>query len=257
MDMEKFLALKSVEQQRINFEMTYVDMAGGDLIAGLLLSQIIYWFTPNKHGKSKIKATYKGRPALAKSRDEWYKEIRITKRQYDRAIKTLKEKGIIDIENSMFNSKRTPFIMLNEETFLSLYTKELHRYYTNVNTGIDESVTPLTETTTKTTTETNLHFLWENDMWEEWQEEYISAFLTIRDNYISKQHKRISSSNVEYIKEVIQSLSNNNIDIEVFKEGVNSYFSNLDKDNDGDIVYFMQVCQKRIFDIDYKDIVKK
>ena len=257
MDMEKFLALKSVEQQRINFEMTYVDMAGGDLIAGLLLSQIIYWFTPNKHGKSKIKATYKGRPALAKSRDEWYKEIRITPKQYDRAIDILKEKGFVDVKNSMFNSKKTPFIMLNEDIFLSVYTKWVYRFLPLGNIGFDERVKPLTKITTKTTTETNLHFLWENDMWEEWQEEYISAFLTIRDNYISKQHKRISSSNVEYIKQVIQSLSNNNIDIEVFKEGVNTYFSNLNKDNDGDIVYFMQVCQKRIFDIDYKDIVKK
>ena len=260
MDMEKFLALKSVEQQRINFEMTYVDMAGGDLIAGLLLSQIIYWFTPNKHGKSKIKASYKGRPALAKSRDEWYKEIRITPKQYDRAIDILKDKGFVDVKNSMFNSKKTPFIMLNEDDFLSVYTKWVYRFLPLGNIGFDERVKPLTKTTTKTTTDITLHFPTENDMWEESEWEYVSAFLTIRSNYIDKQHKRISSSNIEYIKKVIHTLSNNNINLDVFIEGVDSYFNNfknVNKDNDGDMVYFMQICQKRVFDIDYKDIVKK
>ena len=37
MDLNEFLQLKAMEQQRVNFEMTYVDMTG-DLISGLLLS---------------------------------------------------------------------------------------------------------------------------------------------------------------------------------------------------------------------------
>lgn len=133
--------------------------------------------------------------------------------------------------------------------------RELHSKHEEHHDSVIGTTIP--ENTTETTTETNLHFLWENDMWEEMQEEYVSAFLTIRSNYIDKQHKRISSSNIEYIKKVIHTLSNNNINLDVFIEGVDSYFKNVNKDIVGDMVYFMQICQKRVFDIDYKDIVKK
>lgn len=159
MDMNKFLALKALEKEKVDFEMSYVDMAGGDLIAGLLLSQIIYWFSPDKNGKLRTRVTYKGKRVIAKNRDGWYEEVRITPRQYDRSIKILQDLNIVQIKNSMFNGKRTPFIMLNEDVFLSLYEKEISRYYDTVtpilpdsNTDIDETDIPLTETTTETTT---------------------------------------------------------------------------------------------------------
>lgn len=162
MDLNEFLQLKAMEQQRVNFEMTYVDMTG-DLISGLLLSQIVYWFTPDKNGKSKLRVTYKGKKALAKSRNEWFEEIRITEKQYDKAIKRLEELKIVEVVNSMFNAKRTPFIMLNDDKFLELYRSNLintsvlpkgkDRYLPKGNTDIDFKVTPLTEITTDTTTE--------------------------------------------------------------------------------------------------------
>lgn len=162
MDLNEFLQLKAMEQQRVNFEMTYVDMTG-DLISGLLLSQIIYWFTPDKNGKSKLKVTYKGKKALAKSRNEWFEEIRITEKQYDKAIKILQDLKIVEVVNSMFNSKRTPFIMLNDEEFLNLYRSNLinttvlpkgkHRYSLKGKTDIDEKLIPLTEITADITTE--------------------------------------------------------------------------------------------------------
>lgn len=163
MDMNEFLQLKAMEQQRVNFEMTYVDMTG-DLISGLLLSQIVYWFTPTKEGKNKTRVTYKGRRALAKARNEWFEEIRITEKQYDKAIKTLETLKIVDVVNSMFNSKRTPFIMLNDDVFLEKYRSNLintsvlpkgkDRYSLKGNTDIDERVTPLTEITTEINTDT-------------------------------------------------------------------------------------------------------
>lgn len=163
MDMNEFLQLKAMEQQRVNFEMTYVDMTG-DLISGLLLSQIVYWFTPTKEGKNKTRVTYKGRKALAKARNEWFDEIRITEKQYDKAIKILETLKIVDVVNSMFNSKRTPFIMLNDDVFLEKYRYNLintsvlpkgkDRYSQKGNTDIDEKVTPLTEITADINTDT-------------------------------------------------------------------------------------------------------
>lgn len=199
MDMNKFLSLKAIEQQRVNFEMTYVDIANGDLIAGLLLSQIIYWFLPDRNGRTKTRVTYKGRDALAKNRGDWYEEVRITPRQYDKGIKILQDLGIVEIENSMFNGKRTPFIMLNENIFLSLYEGELSRYYDFVtpisregNTDIDKSVRPLTETTTETTTKTTDYKVYKGDV------------STSRDfdNYsfdiLDKQIERFMDANYEY-----------------------------------------------------------
>ena len=154
--MNEFYTIEHKKTQRVNFEMTYVDIAQGDVIAGLLLSQIIYWFSPTKEGRNKTKVVYNGRRAIAKGRDEWYDEIRVSARQYDRAIGILKDVGVVSVENSMFNARRTPFIMLNESKFLELYNQELLRYYETVtpispisNTDINETGIPLTETTTE------------------------------------------------------------------------------------------------------------
>lgn len=197
--MNKFLLLKELERKRVNFEMTYVDMAKGDLIAGLLLSQIVYWFLPSKEDKIKTRATYKGRRAIAKNRNGWYEEIRVTPRQYDRGIKILQELDIVDVENSMFNGKRTPFIILNDDVFLNLYEKELCRCNETVtpelpksDTGINQSGRPLTETTTKTTTEITSYKVYKGD---------VSTSQDF-DNYsfdiLDKQIEKFMDTNYEY-----------------------------------------------------------
>ena len=123
----------------------------------------MYWFTPDKNGKSKLRVTYKGKRALAKARNEWFEEIRITEKQYDKAIKNLQDLKIVTVINSMFNSKRTPFIMLNDDVFLEMYRSKLmkssvlpnkeDRFYQNGNTDNAKLVTRLTEITTNITTE--------------------------------------------------------------------------------------------------------
>lgn len=65
----------------------YIDISG-DLIAGTLLSQIMYWFS-TKNGKSKVSIYRDGHYWLAKRREDWMDEIRISKKQYDCAIKKL------------------------------------------------------------------------------------------------------------------------------------------------------------------------
>jgi hypothetical protein len=82
-------------------------------VAGILLSQIMYWFLPDKEGNPKLRVKDKeGMSCLAKNRKDWKKECRITPRQYDRAIKILKKKGFIDVKNSMFMGKRTPLLYM-------------------------------------------------------------------------------------------------------------------------------------------------
>jgi len=254
MDMNGFLALKALEQQRVNFEIAYVDIANGDLVAGLLLSQIIYWFLPDKDGKNKTRATYNGRQAIAKNRDDWYQEVRISPKQYDRAIKILQDLNIVEVTNSMFKGKRTPFIMINEYVFLELYKNALqvmtigeHRYSPKVKTDVDKKERPLTETTTETTTEiiNNDNGILSND------ENSIRPFpnsdvinamrVYMTDLYVKKTGNQHPHLKPEQYKRVYDTLDSFCSDNDVDKCGLVSMmiaFLNSDIDSDWNINHF-------------------
>ena len=147
----------------------YIDIVG-DLVAGILLSQIIYWFTPNKEGRSKLRVKKDGYYWVAKKRSDWWKEIRITARQYDRAIQKLEDKQIVIKELYKFKGTPMHHIRLNEEVLIAKINKELNPdfnksvkstlqkgksgNYQKGKVDLTESVNSLTETTTKITTET-------------------------------------------------------------------------------------------------------
>lgn len=122
--MQKYLLAESLIKEVVAFKPIYVDMANGDVIAGLLLSQIAYWNLPTKEGKQKLKVKSKGHYWLAKLRTDWYDEIRISPKQYDRAIMVLSDLKIVEVKNSLFNAKKTPFIRLLDG-FYELFQKEL------------------------------------------------------------------------------------------------------------------------------------
>lgn len=118
---EKYLALaeSAFINERISFSMAYVDITG-DHIAGLMLSQIMYWFTPSKDGKSKIRVVKKNGAWLAKSKTDWYNELRISPKQCDRALKILKNKGLIEKEIHRFNGSPTLHIRPKWEKYNEL-----------------------------------------------------------------------------------------------------------------------------------------
>lgn len=87
----------------------YIDIAG-DLIAGTLLSQIMYWFSDDKNGRKRVRVNKDGYYWLAKGRDEWMEEIRISKKQYDNAIEKLRKRGLVETKLYKFNSVPTTHI---------------------------------------------------------------------------------------------------------------------------------------------------
>lgn len=87
----------------------YIDIAG-DLIAGTLLSQIMYWFSKDKSGNRKVKIYKDGYYWIAKGRNDWVNEIRISPKQYDNAIKKLKQKGFVETKLYKFESVPTTHI---------------------------------------------------------------------------------------------------------------------------------------------------
>lgn len=121
---EEFISWEKASKDTIDFKKIYVDVAG-DLIAGLLLSQIVYWHLPTKEGKSKLRICKKDRMWLAKQRGDWWEEIRITAKQYDRAITILEDRGIVTIWNTLFDGKKIPHISINGPELVEAINREI------------------------------------------------------------------------------------------------------------------------------------
>lgn len=133
MDENQFFAWERSSRQTIDFKMTYVDVVG-DLMAGLLLSQIVYWFTPDRQGRSKIRIQREGRRWMAKKHSEWYEEIRMTEDQVRRALGMLKKAGLVEVKRFKFAGAPT--------THISLNTKELIKAINEIESIEAENDTP-------------------------------------------------------------------------------------------------------------------
>lgn len=114
---DEFLTWEKLSRDTIDFKMIYVDVAD-DLVSGLLLSQIIYWHLPNHSGRSKLKVRKEGFYWIAKGREDWFDEIRITAKQFDRCIKILEEKNLIVRKNFRFNGSPMVHIRLNYDALI-------------------------------------------------------------------------------------------------------------------------------------------
>ncbi len=84
----------------------YIDITG-DLIQGTLLARIMYWFAEDKNKQRKVRIFKDGYFWIAKQRKDWWEEIRISERQYDKAISELKKKGFVVLAKYKFNSMPT------------------------------------------------------------------------------------------------------------------------------------------------------
>lgn len=163
-----FFMWEQISRDSIDVKRIYIDIAG-DLIAGILLSQIIYWNLPNQEGRTKLRVKKHGKLWLAKGRSDWWEECRITDRQFDRAIKILEEKFLVEKKVFKFNGNPTLHIRLNYNVLMqclsdfteSVKTKECDKHWllhktlkpnhTLCNNDIDESVISITENTTENT----------------------------------------------------------------------------------------------------------
>jgi hypothetical protein len=246
MNFNEFLAIKKASSHRINFEVAYIDMVG-DFVAGALLSQILYWFEPDKEGRHKTRVTYKGRRAIAKSRNDWFDEIRISPKQYDKAVNILIKKGIVTVVNSMFNSKRTPFIMLNETNFIELYrqtielptvfTKGEYRSLRKGNTEMYEKVIPLTETTTEITTETTVNTT-ASCRSESFSFTVIKYYYEAYANKYNTNHPRLKREYLETVSNQIQSYTDHRcLDLNAWEYIIDEFFNSNIK-TDGNILHF-------------------
>lgn len=97
MDMNNidYQMVNAVSREANHTPHVFIDITGS-LVAGTLLSQIVYWFSPAPNGEPKIRIYKDGHGWLAKGRTDWKDEIRISEYEYDSAIKTLKGLGLVE-----------------------------------------------------------------------------------------------------------------------------------------------------------------
>lgn len=118
----QFIYWEKASRDTIDFKKSYVDLSG-DLIAGLLLSQIVYWHLPNNEGKTKLRVRHEGKLWIAKSRNDWWEEIRITAKQFDRASTILVGKKLIEKKTFKFNGSPMIHVRIIWENFIPLWEK--------------------------------------------------------------------------------------------------------------------------------------
>ncbi|MDC3424375.1 hypothetical protein NC797_07625 [Aquibacillus sp. 3ASR75-11] len=114
---KEFITWEKSTLDTIDVKKTYIDIAG-DFMAGVLLSQIVYWYLPSKDGKSKLRVKKDGHYWIAKKRDEWYEEIRFSEANYKTAIKKLEKKNLVVRERFKFAGAPTTHVRLNVPEFL-------------------------------------------------------------------------------------------------------------------------------------------
>lgn len=142
MDLKEFLLWEQATRDCIDVKKIYVDMAD-DLVAGILLSQIVYWNLPNKEGKTKLRVKKDGALWLVKGRDDWWDECRIKPRQFDTAFKKLEEQSLVEKKVMKFAGETKVHIRIIWENFLVALQAHLENFEVDSSldiTGINESV---------------------------------------------------------------------------------------------------------------------
>lgn len=120
----KFLAWEASTKDTIDVKRIYIDMAG-DLLAGIMLSQIIYWHLPDKNGKTRLRVHKKGFWWLAKKYTDWWEEVRLTRAQARRALDILREKQLVVTDVMKFSGNPQVHIRLNWEVFLPTWSAQI------------------------------------------------------------------------------------------------------------------------------------
>ena len=153
---QEFYAWERASRDTIDVKRCYIDLAG-DLVSGILLSQIIYWFLPGEKG-SKLRVEQAGYQWIAKARTEWWGECRITRHQYIRSIKILRDKDLVFTATYKFAGRPVAHVRLNLPALLeglqSTIRKADSLNLPKRTVQSPESGQSLTETTTETTSET-------------------------------------------------------------------------------------------------------
>lgn len=120
---EKFLLWEATSRDIIDFKKIYVDMVG-DLNAGLMLSEVVYWYLPSKEdGSSRLRVMHDEVYWIACRRYEWWERTRLSPEKAERAIKLLIDVKLITKAIFKFAGSPTVHIRLMEDVFMARWSE--------------------------------------------------------------------------------------------------------------------------------------
>lgn len=135
------------------FVRAYVDLADGDILAALMLSQIAFWNQLGKTGKRKLKIQREGVYWLAKSANDWREELGFTQKQAYRCIGVLVKNGLIETRTMKFNGTPTIHSRLTSKGEQALKLAYGDSLMASGEDSFPLEEKSLTETTSKKTTD--------------------------------------------------------------------------------------------------------
>lgn len=120
---DQFIVAEQATEDTIDVKKAYIEMTGGDVTAGVLLSQIIYWHLPSKkEGLTKLRVKRDGHLWLAKTYEAFEDETGINKRRAERAYSVLVKCGLIEKHVWKFAAKNAVHVRIRRKAFLKAYS---------------------------------------------------------------------------------------------------------------------------------------
>jgi hypothetical protein len=108
-----FLSWEAKSRDTIEVKRCYIDVAG-DITAGIILSQIVYWFLPNRKGEARTTIVDdEGYRWIAKKSDDWWEECRVPPATARRHLESLAKRKLIFLAVKQFNRTPTTHIRIN------------------------------------------------------------------------------------------------------------------------------------------------
>jgi hypothetical protein len=109
----------------VQYKPEYTDIVGGHIPTGVLLSQIVFWFLPNRKGEQKVTVRIGDRWWIAKTKDQWWLETRLQEKAFNAAVRKLVKLGIVIKKTYHFQNRPAIHISLVWERFLELLDQVL------------------------------------------------------------------------------------------------------------------------------------
>lgn len=145
MNFDQFIMWETTSRDTIDLKRVYIKLAG-DHASAAMLSQIVYWYLPNRKGETKLRVKKEDALWLVKSEKDWDDECCLTPKQAERCINALKKLGIV--ETKIFHFARVPktHIRINWPVFLQKMQETMAQ---NPSYQPEFSISPFGEVTEK------------------------------------------------------------------------------------------------------------
>lgn len=114
---------QSKHHRVIGFKRAHLLMCKGDLRAALLLSQLVYWFSPGEDGQTRARKMWGGKLFVAKSHTQIEEETGLSRQQSTAAVQKLVTLGLIETQVHRFEGHAMRWIHLKRDAFAMRWSK--------------------------------------------------------------------------------------------------------------------------------------